>query len=187
MFGKDCELKFSLCEDLYLFEMVRLCCVIEWIVLNVNWGSKLEDGVGYGFVVYFSFFSYVGMVMKVFVEDGSVKVYEVDCVFDCGMVIVLDSVVVQMEGVVVFGFSMVFYGEIIVQDGVVCQSNFYNYLMLCINEMLKVNVEILQFGKLLSGVGELGVLFVLLVFVNVFYLVIGKCFCDLLIVLQLKV
>ncbi|MEM6701816.1 MAG: xanthine dehydrogenase family protein molybdopterin-binding subunit [Acidobacteriota bacterium] len=186
MLGEDRKLKFSPREDPYPLETARLRRVIERTAENASWGSKLADGMGHGFAAHFSFLSYVGMALKASVEEGKVKVHEVDCVLDCGTAISPDSVVAQMEGAVAFGLSMALYGEITVRDGVVRQSNFHNYPMLRINEMPKVNVEILQTGNPPSGVGEPGVPPVAPALANALYPVTGKRFRDLPIAPQLK-
>ena len=186
LLSEDRELKFSPREDPYPLETKRLRHVIEVAAKNSDWGKKMPEGVGHGFAAHFSFLSYVAMALQASVEDGKVRVHQVDCVLDCGTAVAPDSVVAQIEGAVAFGLSMALYGEITVQDGAVRQSNFHNYQMLRMNEMPKVNVEIIQSTKPPTGVGEPGVPPVAPALANALYQVTGKRFRDLPIAAQLK-
>ncbi len=186
MLEKDRELKYSPREDPYPLETARLRHVIEKTAEVSGWGKDMPEGVGHGFAAHFSFLSYVGMAVQASVEEGKVKVHEVDCVLDCGTAVSPDSVINQMEGAVAFGLSMALYNEITVRDGAVRESNFHNYQMLRINEMPKVNVHLVPSTKPPTGVGEPGVPPLAPALANALYRATGKRFRDLPLADQVK-
>lgn len=170
--GKDFYL---FCCDL-LVEQLCLCGVFELVVEKVGWDlfRLLFVGCGCGIVVIEVFKIFVVQVVEVLVDkDGKLKVEWVVCVVDCGILINLDVIVVQMEGGIGFGFGVILYSVIILKDGKVEQNNFDGYQVLWIVEMFKVEVYIVFFGEVFIGVGEFGVVFIGLVLVNVIFVVIG--------------
>lgn len=177
--GKDL---YVFCCDLFVKELC-MCVVLELVVQKVGWDlvKLLLKGCGCGIVVVEVFKSYVVQVVEVLVDvDGKVKVECVVCVVDCGIVINFDIVVVQMEGGIGFGFGVVMYSVIMLKDGQVKQCNFDGYYVLWMVEMLKVEVYIVLLVEVLIGVGELGVVLVGLVVVNVIFVVMGKWYYVLL-------
>ena len=125
--------------------------------------------------VYESFRSYVAQVADVSVDkDGSVRVHRVVCVVDCGQVVNPDTVKAQMEGGLVYGLTAALYGEITLKDGRVQQRNFYDYKMLRMNEMPKVEVYIVPSTEKHGGVGEPGTPPIAPAVVNAIFAATGK-------------
>lgn len=88
----------------------------------VGWGQLfvfVVDGVlcVCGLVLYNVFGFVVVQVVEVLFKDGKLCVYCVVCVVDCGMVVNFGIVVQQMEGGIIFGLSVVLYGQIQIKDG----------------------------------------------------------------------
>lgn len=124
---------------------------------KAGWGKPLAKGIGRGIAVHESFGSYVAQVAEVSVgKDGNVRVHRVVCAVDCGQVVNPDTVNAQMEGAIVYGLTAALYGEITLKDGRVEQRNFYDYKMLRMNEMPKVEVYIVPSTEKHGGVGEPG-------------------------------
>ena len=115
-------------------------------------GSKRAMGVAY----VPSFGSLVAQVAEVSIEFGETKVHNVWCVVDCGFAINPDIVVAQMEGGIAFGLSAALYEKIDVVDGVVQQENFDSYQILPPFMMPNIEVEIINSGEALGGIGEPG-------------------------------
>jgi isoquinoline 1-oxidoreductase beta subunit len=171
--------EFSERDQPYGMDTGRLSKVIEEAAKVSGWGSSLPEGWGHGFASHFSFLAYFAMAVKASLENGKVRVHEVDVVTDIGTVVNPDTVVAQIEGSVAFALSMALYGEITVRDGAVRESNFHNYKMLRIDEMPRVNVHIVDSDAPPSGVGEPGVPPVAPALLNAIYAATGKRYRDL--------
>ncbi len=119
------------------------------------YGEPLADGRGRGIAVHKSFGSYVAMVAEVTLDGaGGYSVDRVVIAVDCGTVVNPDVVVAQMEGGMGFGLSAALMSEITLQDGLVQQSNFHDYLVLRIDKMPSVEVHIVPSTEPSTGVGE---------------------------------
>jgi isoquinoline 1-oxidoreductase beta subunit len=141
---------------------------------KAGWG-KPAPGTFQGIAVHESFDSYVAEVAEVSVAaDGQVRVHRVVCAVDCGQVVNPDTVKAQMEGAIVFGLTAALYGEITIKDGRVQQNNFYDYKMLRMNEMPKVEVYIVPSTEKHGGVGEPGTPPIAPAVVNAIFAATGK-------------
>lgn len=142
---------------------------------KAGWGKPLPKGVGRGIAVHESFGSYVAQVAEVSIDkDGHVKVHRVVIACDCGQVVNPDTVVAQMEGGMVYGLTAALYGEINIENGRVKERNFYDYKMLRMNEMPKVEVHIVPSTEKHGGVGEPGTPPIAPAVVNAIFAATGK-------------
>jgi len=89
-------------------------------------------------------------------KGGHVKVHRVVIACDCGQVVNPDTVAAQMEGGMVYGLTAALYGEINIENGRVKQRNFYDYQMLRMNEMPKVEGHIVPSTEQPGRGGEPG-------------------------------
>jgi isoquinoline 1-oxidoreductase beta subunit len=141
---------------------------------KAGWG-KPAKGVFQGIAVHESFGSYVAQVAEVSVgKDGNVHVHRVVCAVDCGQVVNPDTVNAQMEGGIVYGLTAALYGEITLKNGRVQQNNFYDYKMLRMDEMPKVEVYIVPSTEKHGGVGEPGTPPIAPAVVNAIFAATGK-------------
>lgn len=156
--------------------------VFEKVGEVFGWGKDLFKGIGMGMVFYFSYCGYFVEVIQVMVmQSGSLMVDKIWVVGDVGCQIInLLNVENQMQGVVFDGLVQVFDQEIIYEGGCMKQSNFYNFKLLCMDQVFEVEVYFILSDNVLIGFGELVLLLVLLVFINVIFVVIGQCVCLLL-------
>lgn len=122
-----------------------------------NWGNKLPENHGIGVAVHYSFYSYVASVVEVSVINNKVKVHKVYTALDCGLVLNKDNVINQMEGAVLFGMSIAFYGKITAKDGAIEQSNYYDYKMSRMQDTPSIEIAIIENDAPATGVGEPGV------------------------------
>ena len=149
--------------------------VLKLAAEKAGWGKPLAKGMGRGIAVHESFGSYVAQVAEVSVgKDGKVQVHRVVCAVDCGQVVNPDTVDAQMEGGIVYGLTAALYGEITLKDGRVEQRNFYDYKMLRMNEMPKVEVYIVPSTEKHGGVGEPGTPPIAPAVVNAIFAATGK-------------
>ena len=169
--GKDpLAFRLSLLE-----KHLRYIGVLKLVAEKAGWSKPAAKGIGRGIAVHESFGSYVAQVAEVSVEkDGHLRVHRVVCAVDCGQVVNPDTVNAQMEGGIVFGLTAALYGEITLKDGRVEQQNFYDYKMLRMNEMPKVEVYIVPSTEKHGGVGEPGTPPIAPAVVNAIFAATGK-------------
>lgn len=118
--------------------------------------ANTDASRGFGIAAHKSFDTYVAEVAEVSVENGTIRVHNVACVVDCGVVVNPDVVAAQMEGSVMYGLTAALHGNLDLQNGVVKQSNFHDYPILRMNEAPKVEVVIVDSNEAPTGVGEPG-------------------------------
>ncbi len=149
--------------------------VLKLAAEKAGWNKPLAKGMGRGIAVHESFGSFVAQVAEVSVgKDGAVRVHRVVCAVDCGQVVNPDTVNAQMEGGIVYGLTAALYGEITLKDGRIEQQNFYDYKMLRMNEMPKVEVHIVPSTEKHGGVGEPGTPPIAPAIVNAIFAATGK-------------
>jgi len=124
--------------------------------------------------VFQSFGTYVAQVVEAGIENGSIRVYKVSAVVDCGQVVNPRIVEDQIEGGILFGLTAALYGDITFENGAVRQSNFHDYLLLRQHERPEVTVEIVDSQESPTGVGEPGVPPVLPALGNALFALTGK-------------
>jgi isoquinoline 1-oxidoreductase subunit beta len=151
---------YSASLDTYPWETGRLRHVTEMAIEQSGWGKrKLGKGSGMGIAAHRSFLTYVAAVVEVEVsDDGDIKIPRVDMAVDAGLVVNPEITRAQFEGAAVFGTSVARSGEITARDGVIVQSNFYDYPVARIHEApYQTNVYIVDSTAPPAGVGEPGV------------------------------
>ena len=136
----------------------RLLGVLNLAAEKAGWNTPLPAGKFRGVAVHHSFSSYVAEVAEISVAaDGAFHVDRVVCAVDCGIVINPDIVRAQMEGGIGYGLSSILGEALTLKDGAPVQSNFFDYNVLRMNQMPKVEVYIVPSTEPPSGVGEPGV------------------------------
>ncbi len=121
------------------------------------WDSPVPKGHYRGIAVHEAFGSYVAEVVELNINKGQIKVHKVTCAIDCGLAVNPDGVKAQMESGIIFGLTMAFYGELTVENGMVKQSNFYDYRMIRMNESPAIEVFIVDSSEKMGGAGECAV------------------------------
>ena len=135
----------------------RLQALLRTVAKRASWGMKLPKGEGMGVALVEDQGSQVAEIARVSVQKGKVRVLEVSCAIDCGKAIQPEFIRMQMEGGIVFGLSALFYGEIHIEGGAARESNFHEYRVLSLADTPKINVDVVEGGLPLGGVGEPGV------------------------------
>jgi isoquinoline 1-oxidoreductase beta subunit len=140
------------------YDSKRLKNVLNVVAKKAKWKRQLPEGSGLGLALHYSFYSYVATVVEVSVNDGKVKINNVWSAIDCGLVLNKDNVKNQMEGAVIFGISLAFYGKISTKNGAVEQNNFFDYQMARMKDAPHIDITVIDNMKTEpSGVGEPGV------------------------------
>jgi isoquinoline 1-oxidoreductase subunit beta len=134
----------------------RAVKVVERVAEMANWGKKREGrGLGFAFLDYSG--SQVAGVAEVSVDRGSgqIKVHEFWCTIDCGVAVQPDNVVAQTESSIVYGLGMSLIERINIKDGVVQESNFYDYRVPRMNEVPVMHIEVIPTDNHPTGVGQM--------------------------------
>jgi isoquinoline 1-oxidoreductase beta subunit len=132
----------------------RHLAVLERAAAKAGWGTPPPKGRARGLAVHESFGSWVAQVAEVSVEGDRIRVHRVVCAIDCGIAVNPLSIAAQMESAIAFGLSAALHGAITLQEGRVVEGNFNGYRLLRLNEMPKVDVEIVESREKPGGGGE---------------------------------
>ncbi|MFK8068061.1 MAG: molybdopterin cofactor-binding domain-containing protein [Gammaproteobacteria bacterium] len=140
---------------------LRFKKVLDTVVKMAGWKAspwKGQDGSQHamGVALHLSFGTIVGQIAEVSVENGELKVHQVWCAVDCGFAVNPAIVAMQMEGGIAYGLSAALGEEVTMEQGKVVQANFDSYPILTSDKMPEVNVEIINSGEALGGIGEPG-------------------------------
>jgi isoquinoline 1-oxidoreductase beta subunit len=134
----------------------RAVKVVERVAEMANWGRKREGrGLGFAFLDYSG--SQVAGVAEVSIDRGSgqIKVHEFWCTIDCGVAVQPDNVVAQTESSIVYGLGMSLIERINIKDGVVQESNFYDYRVPRMNEVPVMHIEVIPTDNHPTGAGQM--------------------------------
>jgi isoquinoline 1-oxidoreductase beta subunit len=134
----------------------RHLAVLERAAAKAGWGTPPPKGRARGLAVHESFGSWVAQVAEVSVEGGQIRVHRVVCAIDCGIAVNPLSIAAQMESGIAFGLGAALHGAITIQEGRVLEGNFNGYRVLRLNEMPRVDVEIVESREKSGGAGEPG-------------------------------
>ncbi len=134
----------------------RMITALDKIKQMSSWSKKRQSNTGLGLAIHPSFGSIVAQVAQVKVEKDNITVEKVWCVVDCGFAVNPLNVKAQMESGIIYGLSAALFGEITFSDGKVQQSNFHNYPVVRMNQSPDIDVEIINSGAHMGGIGEPG-------------------------------
>lgn len=129
----------------------RMRAVLERVAQRSGWGTPLApraDGwrAGRGVAVCEDVQTVVAQVAEVAVNPntGEVRVENVYCALDCGLVINPNIVAAQVEGNVMWGVSSALIEEVTLRDGRVNATNFGDYPVISVRQAPRVFTEIID-------------------------------------------
>jgi isoquinoline 1-oxidoreductase beta subunit len=128
--------------------------VLEAAAHMSNWGSDLPPGVGRGVAFVMSFGVPVAEVIEVADTPLGIRILKVYAAVDIGTALDPRNIEAQVQSGVNFGLAAAIMGEISVADGAVEQSNFHNYDAIRMRQAPAIEVEILENGDKIRGIGE---------------------------------
>lgn len=140
---------------LSLMKSERNRAVLERLAKNAGWGRPARDHVQ-GIAIHESFGTVLGYVFEVSVQNNRVSIAKVTAVADVGYAVNPNNIEAQIESGAITGLSAAMWGEINVENGLVLQDNFTNYRMLKLSETPEFDIEVMQLGSTIGGVGEPG-------------------------------
>lgn len=155
-------------------EESRLANVLKLVREKSDWNKKLPEGSGRGVAIFAGFGSFNAQVAEVTVKNNRIKLDRFVSAIDCGMVINPDTVEAQMEGAIIFGISAALKDEIIIRNGGIENSNYYDYPILEYSEVPIFETHIMQNDFSVGGIGEVGVAASIPALVNAIFNATGK-------------
>jgi isoquinoline 1-oxidoreductase beta subunit len=165
----------------YPVDVGRLRGVVERVTELSGWSDRARRGRALGLAAHRSFHSYAAVVASVVkAPSGKLAVDEAWLTIDAGKVINPDRVRAQMEGSVIFGMSLAFYGAITMREGATEQSNFRDFRLVRIGDAPRViHVDIKPSDEPCGGAGEPGVPPVAPAIANAVFALTGRRVRDL--------
>ncbi len=130
--------------------------VLEAAAKMSNWGSELPPGVGRGVAFVMSFGVPVAEVVEVADTPLGIKILKVYAAVDIGTALDPRNVEAQVQSGINFGLAAAIMGDITVADGAVEQTNFHNYDAIRMRQAPAIEVQILENGDKIRGIGEPG-------------------------------
>lgn len=145
--------------DEFPIDTGRLANVLNVAADGIGYGKDLPEGEGIGLAVHRSFVSYVAAAAHVKIVDGRITVPELHMAIDCGFCANPERVESQLQGAAVMGMTVALHSGITFENGVVMQSNFYDYDVVRSDNYPTVVTHIVPhpFSVHATGVGEPGV------------------------------
>ena len=160
-------------------ENSRDASVIELVADRSGWKSFSDGPIYQGFSSHKSFGTWVAQVARVSVENNQIKVHEVHCAVDCGLVINPNIVKTQISSAIIYGLSATLKSKITIDDGKVVESNFDDFDVIRMDETPKIKVYLVDSDKPPKGVGEPGLPPIAPAVTNAVYAATGKRFRQL--------
>ena len=132
----------------------RFRLALETVAEMANWGGNLPEGHAHGLAINIDAKTVVAQIAEVSIEGGAIRVHNVYCAMDPGLVINPDGATAQAQGAIVMGLSSTFFEEITVKDGIIEAANFDGYPLLTLKETPDIDVKLLESGEEPFGIGE---------------------------------
>lgn len=137
----------------HLREHPRHRGVLELAAERAGW--RLGDAtLGQGIAVHQWFGTTVAVVADVRMIDGRASVEKLTCAIDCGLAVMPDQVIAQCEGAMGYGLGPALRNEITLTDGIVDQSDFFDYDPMRMSDLPQMEVHIVPSDEPPTGVGE---------------------------------
>lgn len=132
--------------------------VLQKVAQMSGWRSGADDnGRAMGVALVHSFGSTTAQVVEASITSAGPQAHRVWCAVDCGVAVNPQAIEAQVQGSVSYALSAALYGKCDIKDGGVVQSNFHDYRLVGMAQAPRVEVEVLNLGSPVGGVGEIGV------------------------------
>lgn len=151
----------------------RAASVLRTVAKNAVWGSPspgTKQGLAFGFWAN----TPVATVAEVSMNGNTPRVHRAFVVADVGIAVNPVIVRQQLEGATNYGLSMALASKITIEKGAVAEHNFYDFLVLRIDQAPEIHVDVLESTGTPSGIGELGVVTIGPAVANAVFAINGK-------------
>ncbi|MFN7026938.1 MAG: molybdopterin cofactor-binding domain-containing protein, partial [Pseudorhizobium sp.] len=138
-------------------EHLRLRLVLEAAADMAGWRLRPKDsdtnGWGLACGVYKEM-SYAAAVARVTKTKSGYKVANLWCAHDCGLIVNPDQVRAQVEGNLVWGVSMALTEELLVDDGRILPTSFFDYPLPVLSDVPAIEIRLVGGAAVPTGAGE---------------------------------
>src|SRR2546425_1240681 len=110
--------------------------------------------LGFAFVDYGTMVAGVAEV-SIDRRQGAIRVHNFWCAIDPGIAVQPDNIVAQTESSIVYGLGLALSERITFKDGVVQQSNFYDYLVPRMRDVPEMHIKLMPTPNPPTGVGQM--------------------------------
>ncbi len=135
------------------YDVDKFVGVIKLAAEKSNWRNKSKNTFK-GFSAYYSHNTYVAEVAEVVVVQNEIKVTNVVCAVDCGIVVNPDAAINQIQGGVIDGVGHALLGNFEFVNGTPQHTNFDKYKLIRMNEAPNVDVHFVASSNDPTGLGE---------------------------------
>jgi isoquinoline 1-oxidoreductase beta subunit len=135
----------------------RATKIVERVAQMADWGRARPAGRALG-ITYIDYSgTQVAGIAEISVDrtSGQIAVHDFWCTIDCGIAVQPDNVVAQTESSIVYGLGVALSERVTIKDGVVQQSNFYDYRVPRLNEVPAMHIELIASDNVPTGVGQM--------------------------------
>ena len=130
--------------------------VLETVSEMSGWGRPLPAGKGRGVAFHLAFGAPTAEVIDISMTTDGIKIDKVYVVTDVGIALDPRNIEAQLQSAVIFGLSAAIFGEITFNNGAVEQTNFHQFEALRMLQAPAIDVQVLESGGQIRGVGETG-------------------------------
>jgi len=131
--------------------------VIEEVARMADWGRKRADrGLGFAYLDYSG--TQLAGIAEVSVNraTGDIKVHNFWCTIDPGVAVHPDNVIAQTQSSIVYGLGLALTERITIENGVVTQSNFYDYHVPRQKDIPEIHIKLIATPNHPTGAGQMG-------------------------------
>jgi isoquinoline 1-oxidoreductase beta subunit len=135
----------------------RATKIVERVAQMADWGRARPAGRALGLTYIDYSGTQVAGIAEISVDrtSGQIAVHDFWCTIDCGIAVQPGNVVAQTESSIVYGLGIALSERITIKDGVVQQSNFYDYRVPRLNEVPAMHIELIASDNAPTGVGQM--------------------------------
>ena len=135
----------------------RATKIVERVAQMADWERARPAGRALGLTYIDYSGTQVAGIAEISVDrtSGQIAVHDFWCTIDCGIAVQPDNVVAQTESSIVYGLGVALTERITIKDGVVQQSNFYDYRVPRLNETPAMHIELIASDNAPTGVGQM--------------------------------
>jgi isoquinoline 1-oxidoreductase subunit beta len=130
--------------------------VVEEAARMADWGRKRPGrGLGFAYVDYSG--TQLAGIAEVSVDrsSGAIRVHDFWCTIDPGVAVHPDNVIAQTESSIIYGLGLVLTERITIEDGVVKQSNFYDYHVPRQKDVPAMHIKLIPTANHPTGAGQM--------------------------------
>lgn len=133
----------------------RFRAVLERAAELARWGESPPAGRARGIACCYLHNTIIAQVAEVSVEANRIRVHEVTCVVDAGLIVNPDGARAQAQGSIMMGLSSTLLERLTVQNGMSEASNFNQYPLITMADTPNISVDFIESAdRPLGGMGE---------------------------------